>query len=405
MRKPSSYFPSEGHREVRGRVFLQNQRKRSNRNKQSRDFTSIPVQGSYLISEPNPPIIYEGAGFTLRCRVRKGTYLTYMWYHNKQRVSPSSPDYRLSGNTLTVDQAGDAHAGTYSCVAQNDIKDNRRHSSSADVTVVVKKYLSAPKLSFRVYHDGSGYRANVSCRSARGTPPVTFQLLLDGKHEEEKQLDELEAFFTLPVTAGLDMGVLQCSVKTHLQQILSDPVDLEVAPVGGTAYIHVQYLRRTESAVPAALLQCIITRGTFPVFSWFFNYTPVPPEGDSHAFTSHGRVLILTNVNTGNSGYYSCRARDSFNSNSSWLESKEVMVRETGFGLTHVEVVALAFCCFLLFIIVGGACFLINSNKCGCNQDTSSNDQDLNQCEQTNTVKEAMTEPQVEEMETVLTGE
>ncbi|XP_026885279.1 Fc receptor-like protein 5 isoform X1 [Electrophorus electricus] len=362
----------------------------------------IPVQGTHLASEPSPPIIYEGAGFTLRCHVRRGTLPTYVWYHNKQLVATSTPLHRLSGSTLTVEQASERHAGTYSCEAQNYIKDHTRHSSSRDITIVVKKYLSAPRLSFRLYHDDSGYRANISCRSERGTPPVTFQLLLDGKHMEAKQVYLLEAFFTLPVTVGLDMGVLRCSAQTDMHHLLSDPVDLEVAPVGGTAYIHMQYLWRTESVLPAALLQCNVTRGTFPIFSWSFNHSPVPPEGESHAIISHGSKLILIDINTGNSGYYSCRARDSFNSSSSWLESKEVMVNETGIGATYVEVIAVAFYCFLLVIIVGGACCLLSTIKCRRDHDTSPNDQHMDICEQTNRETETMSEAQVEEMETVI---
>lgn len=102
------------------------------------------------------------------------------------------------------------------------------------------------------------------------------------------------------------------------------------APVTGTALVQVEYLHRADSVVAAAMLQCEITTGTFPTFSWSFNGSTIPLEANSPTFIQHGQVLVLTHISPENSGYYSCRARDSFNSNSSWVESEEVSVKMTG---------------------------------------------------------------------------
>ncbi|XP_072516455.1 Fc receptor-like protein 5 isoform X2 [Salminus brasiliensis] len=363
----------------------------------------IPVQGVQLVTDPDPPVIYEGSGFTLHCQVKKGTHLAYVWYHNKQELNPPSAFHHLSGNTLTVDRAGEGHAGYYTCMANNKMGNNSRYSSSTEVTVVVKKYLSAPRLSFTLYHHGSGYHANVSCRSARGSPPVTFQLLLDGKEVPVQQTGLLEAWFSLPVSVGLDMGTVQCKAETDIQQLLSDPKDLEVVPVGGTARVLVEYLQTADSVVVAALLQCVITRGTFPLFSWSFNRTILQAEEDSHALTLNGRILVVTAISAGISGSYSCRARDSFNPNSSWVDSEEVLVKMTEVEMTSVEVLAVAFCCFLLVVIVAGACCLYCSINHERYQDSSTGREE--DCwEQTNPeTGHAMLEtgpgPQVEEVE------
>lgn len=102
------------------------------------------------------------------------------------------------------------------------------------------------------------------------------------------------------------------------------------APVTGTAHVQVEYLCRVNSVVEAALLQCVITTGTFPIFSWSFNGSTIPLEANSPIFIQHGHVIILTHITPENSGYYSCRVRDSFSSNSSWVESEEVLVKMTG---------------------------------------------------------------------------
>lgn len=99
---------------------------------------SAPVQGTRLVSYPDPPVIYEGTGFTFHCLVKKGTHLAYMWYHNKREVTSHSPLYRLSGNTMTVDRASERHAGYYVCMATNSIGNTSRSSSSIEVPVVVK---------------------------------------------------------------------------------------------------------------------------------------------------------------------------------------------------------------------------------------------------------------------------
>lgn len=99
----------------------------------------VPVQGTSVTSDPDPPVIFEREPLVLRCSVSRGTHLSFMWYHNRQEVTSSSSElYRLSESTLTVDRAGEQHAGTYSCTAQNQMDDDTRYSSSRNLEVVVK---------------------------------------------------------------------------------------------------------------------------------------------------------------------------------------------------------------------------------------------------------------------------
>lgn len=101
-------------------------------------FLLVPVQGAHIVPEPDPPVLYERAGFILRCDVRKGSHLDYDWYHNKQEMTSSSSLYQVSENMIRVDNASERHAGTYSCVAKNRMANNTRYSSSMPVTVDVK---------------------------------------------------------------------------------------------------------------------------------------------------------------------------------------------------------------------------------------------------------------------------
>ncbi|KAK2874717.1 hypothetical protein Q8A67_021870 [Cirrhinus molitorella] len=319
----------------------------------------VPVLGARLTSDPDPPMVYEGQNLVLRCLVRKGTHLSFIWYHNKQEVNSSSELYRLSGDTLTVDGVSEMHAGTYSCTAQNQMTVNPRFSSSRNVHVIVKKHISAPTLSFTVFSNGSSLTANISCRSTRGSPPVTFSVLLDGLELDVKRVDSLESWFVLPVSVGVDMGAARCKAQTDTQQLMSDPVRLHVGecviPVGGAVRVTVTYLHDAGGTMTAAQLKCIPDRGTFPMFSWRLNHSSLPPEGDAHMVIRHGQILILTDISA---GFYRCWARDSFNDSSVWVESEDIFIQKSDLPATRMEVIALVFCGFLLIVIIGGSIFM-----------------------------------------------
>ncbi|XP_057217773.1 Fc receptor-like protein 5 isoform X2 [Triplophysa rosa] len=324
----------------------------------------IPVQGASLSSEPDPPVIYEGERLVLRCLVSRGTHLSFMWYHNRQEVTSSPSElYRLSENTLTVDRAGEQHAGIYSCTAQNQMDVNTRYSSSRNLEVIVKKFISSPRLTFTVLCDGSDLLANISCGVERGSPPLTFLLLLDGVEIQEKQVSSLNAWFLQPVSVRGNMGAARCKAKTEIHQLMSDPVNLEVVPVGGVVQVMVTHLYDADGGVTAARLRCVPATGTFPAFSWSLNHTSLPAEGDSHALAQHGQILIITHITAVTAGFYRCAVRDSFNHNSSWVESSGIHIQKTGFRVVPMEIMALVFCGFLSMVIAGGTfCLLWNSS-------------------------------------------
>lgn len=108
----------------------------------------------------------------------------------------------------------------------------------------------------------------------------------------------------------------------------------------GPAHVQVEFLHRADSEVAAALLQCVITTGTFPIFLWSFNGSTITLEANSLTFIQQDQVLVLMHISPRNSGYYSCRVRDSFNSNSSWVESEKVLVEMTGKDRLHSKAIS-----------------------------------------------------------------
>lgn len=105
----------------------------------------------------------------------------------------------------------------------------------------------------------------------------------------------------------------------------------------------VEYLYRADSKPAAARLSCRLSRGMFPHVVWFFNEVPLPPEvrpethnssypaGHSkYATADQSQTLFLTQLSPKESGYYRCRARDSYDPAGPWVESTPVLVQVTG---------------------------------------------------------------------------
>lgn len=111
-------------------------------------------------------------------------------------------------------------------------------------------------------------------------------------------------------------------------------------PVGGNVKVEVEYLYTADSKLTTARLSCLVSRGTFPYISWLFNDSVLPSEShpDSHthpilphiAFADRRRSLILTKLSPEESGYYRCRARDSYDDSGPWVESAAELVQVTG---------------------------------------------------------------------------
>ncbi|XP_068448626.1 junctional adhesion molecule C-like isoform X3 [Clinocottus analis] len=166
---------------------------------------------------------------------------------------------------------------------------------------------------------------------------------------------------------GQDVAVARCRVKTEVQELMSEPVTLELVPVGGDLKVEVEYLYSADSKLAAAKLSCHVSRGTFPYISWFFNNSALPSETheDSHiqpdlhhgVFTDRRRTLVLAKLGPEESGYYRCRARDSYNDSGPWVESEAVLVRVSEVFLNTIEILTIVFCSFLfLMLAVGIGC-------------------------------------------------
>ncbi|CAL8330409.1 unnamed protein product [Lota lota] len=339
---------------------------------------ALSASGTRITSEPDPAVLYEGSRLVLSCDVVVESNLTYTWFFNRSTVTPkTSPSLRPAGSKLVVERVTSLHAGLYSCMTMARLKENRT-SSSREVQVTVKVFLSQPRITFSISKESNGYGGNVTCWTSRGSPPASFYLLLDG--EEVASFNATESMLvTFPVATApaRDMGTAQCRVKTEVQELQSETLTLVVVPVGGHVKVEVQYLYGADSKMAAAQLHCLTSRGTFPSFSWLLNNSvllvevhPRPHLQSAMSSTRYGlvdggRSLILTMMDPGESGSYRCRVRDSFDDSSPWFESPAVRVQIIDATLTTTEIISISFCCFLLLVlVVGTVCVMKRMGDC-----------------------------------------
>ncbi|KAJ0033276.1 hypothetical protein NQD34_000383 [Periophthalmus magnuspinnatus] len=349
----------------------------------------IPPSETRVTSEPFPPVAYEGSRLVLCCNVSRGSHLSYSWFFNRRPVqSSSSPLVHSQGNHLVIEKVRPEHAGHYSCMAFSTVEDIKRFSSSREVQLIVKVYVTKPQISFSVSKEAGGnLMGNISCSVSRGSPPINFTLLLNDRTVDSVTgSGSLSIWFDLLMVPGLEMGRAQCRAQTEVQDIVSEPLTLEVVPVGGHIKVLVDYFYRIDTKPTAAKLGCQISQGTFPFITWLHNgsvltsdtqtefYIPqtIPP----FAFTDHGRTLILTKLGPEVFGHYRCKARDSYDESGPWVQSEDVLVQFKGYlspcpkplpppptaalpnaSVPSIESISIAFCCFvLLVLVVGVAC-------------------------------------------------
>ncbi|XP_019744764.1 netrin receptor DCC isoform X1 [Hippocampus comes] len=358
-----------------------------------------PASNTRVISDPFPAVLYEGSRMVLRCDTAKGSHLSYSWFFNKKQVtSATSPRLHITGNQLVMERATPEHTGAYSCMAWSRVQDVQRFSSSSEVKVIVKVHLSKPEISLSIFKEGTGYRGNVTCWSSRGTVPANFSLLVDDKMMASVVAsDSVSAWFSVAVVPGLDMGVARCWVKNEVQELMSEPLTLEVVPVGGDVNVEVQYVYRSDSTLAAALLTCHVSRGSFPFVSWLFNNATLPSETQmdfkgqqvrpQFALMDWGRTLVLAKLDSEDSGFYQCRARDRYDNSNPWLESGAVLIQIKDWMLDNrpqeaaspetapmvTEIIAIIFCCFLLLTLaVSSYCvYRMIDNKKGLRSSTA----------------------------------
>ncbi|XP_061131135.1 uncharacterized protein LOC133151807 isoform X2 [Syngnathus typhle] len=190
------------------------------------------------------------------------------------------------------------------------------------------------------------------------------------------------------------MGAARCWVRNEVQELTSEPLTLEVVPVGGDVNVEVDYLYTSNSKLAAARLTCYVSRGSFPLVSWLFNNetqmsSKMQQVRPQYAQMDWRHILILAKLDPKDSGYYKCRVRDRYDDSATWLESNAVLIQVKDWILDNTpqetaspetsaittEIIAIVFCSFLLLTLaVSSYCvYMMIDNKKGLRSSSAPN--------------------------------
>ncbi|XP_041077861.1 Fc receptor-like protein 5 isoform X2 [Polyodon spathula] len=314
----------------------------------SKAATLVPVEDVTVESDPPSAKLWEGEKLTLTCNVAKGNHLHYEWHFKTKTATVKLGN---SNRTMTLDGVHENQTGSYYCVAKNILKEGQ----SQDIEVEVKVPVSNPKIWYSVHKQENNYSARITCKADRGSLPVTFTLLKNSRNFMDITRDLLNITFVVPVTLGQNLGDFKCQAENGKNPEHSDAKLLYVARVQDIS-LESRPHPLEVSVNEEMVFYCSVEGGTFLVYKWMFNGSSLQASLDSYSVNQQGNILTIPSAALVHNGFYGCSACDSFDETycikSASLQAK---VRET--VPVSIEVIAVAFGCFLLLVIVLSVCF------------------------------------------------
>lgn len=276
-----------------------------------------PVQ---IIQEPQSQEVQLDSTVTFSVTAVGYGPISYQWYFNGQVLTNSSRLSGANGPILTIVNAQYADIGAYSVLVSNDFGSV---ISRVATLMVIGPPIITQHPTGRTVRAGSDVTFEVG---AQGTPPMSFQLLLNGTNvvsTTKIALPDATAVFVLTNVQPVDSGVYSVLVSNAYGSALSaeatlivtdSPPYIVVQPVGQQSNITVQAY--------STVTMRVIARGSEPIwYQWRFNGVDIP--GATNA------TLVLTNVTVDKTGYYSVLVSNPFgqtNSAKAYLSVVQVYV-------------------------------------------------------------------------------
>uniref|UniRef100_A0A674PL22 Si:dkey-93h22.7 n=1 Tax=Takifugu rubripes TaxID=31033 RepID=A0A674PL22_TAKRU len=297
---------------------------------------------------------FEGAKLELLCQHSVGSHVSFEWRLNGQPVSRS----RYRDAHLVINRTSPEDSGFYTCVATNNFNKTQVFSANSSVFIRVKELVSNPEISFEVIkEDSHNYSAAVTCRSAKGTPPVTFSLYNRTQLLTNTTTEDREATLKLPLVLGVNADRLQCRANNGDRTVYSQWIPIEVVPVSGPVTMTYDYDMGENYAVIGLRFYCKAAAGSQPQYRWFLNETLLNDSGSFYYVVNRPpeQSILLLSVGRRSAGTYRCEVRDSFD-DSSAISSKRLFVSKEVLNRLPVAAVAAVFGSFAFLVVMVSAC-------------------------------------------------
>ncbi|XP_011610778.2 Fc receptor-like protein 3 [Takifugu rubripes] len=326
-----------------------------------------PVFGVKIDIVSDATEFFEGAKLELLCQHSVGSHVSFEWRLNGQPVSRS----RYRDAHLVINRTSPEDSGFYTCVATNNFNKTQVFSANSSVFIRVKELVSNPEISFEVIkEDSHNYSAAVTCRSAKGTPPVTFSLYNRTQLLTNTTTEDREATLKLPLVLGVNADRLQCRANNGDRTVYSQWIPIEVVPVSGPVTMTYDYDMGENYAVIGLRFYCKAAAGSQPQYRWFLNETLLNDSGSFYYVVNRPpeQSILLLSVGRRSAGTYRCEVRDSFD-DSSAISSKRLFVSKEVLNRLPVAAVAAVFGSFAFLVVMVSACcgfvMLFRRRECG----------------------------------------
>ncbi|KAM4603288.1 Fc receptor-like protein 3 [Polymixia lowei] len=317
-----------------------------------------PVDGAQLVVHSGQTEIFEGDPLVMLCDVIAGTRVSFRWLVDDQPVPQHPLNLTSQSDLLFINRTSTQDSGSYMCVATNQFNKTQYFTSnSTAVLITVKEHVSNPNISFTVIEDFQHYSVLVTCRSTRGTPPVTFSLYNKKAVISNQTVDDLYASFNVPLILEPHLGELQCRADNGNRIGYSQWMTLDVVAVHGPVMMHYDYDMGENFAVVGLRFYCSVAKGSHPRYQWFLNRTLLEGRGTFYWVVHQPpeRSILHVSAETRTAGTYHCEVTDRFN-NTTVLKSEKWYFNKEALNRLSVVVVAAVFGCFVFLVSLVSVC-------------------------------------------------
>ncbi|KAK0144051.1 hypothetical protein N1851_017616 [Merluccius polli] len=208
------------------------------------------------------------------------------------------------------------------------------------------EYVSSPDISYTVLKtDSQNYSALVTCKSSRGTLPITFSLYNGETPVANETVETQHAAFVVPLSHR--SAVLRCQAENGDRIAYSERMALHVGecvfsirgfgscylmlqarhlvPLGGPVTMRYKYSTGEDFSVTSVEIFCRAAQGTHLRFQWFHNSSLLD---DTWSFRlSNQESVLLRSVDRRNAGTYHCEVSDLFD-NATVIQSEMYLEKE-----------------------------------------------------------------------------
>ncbi|GFS39582.1 titin [Trichonephila inaurata madagascariensis] len=273
-----------------------------------------------------PPNLSIGDNIELYCIVKRGSYpVQIQWLHNDKKVT-SMQKYKIinseSSSHLSIGKIQPEDIGNYTCVAKN-----RFGQDSNTVTLIIEDgnteepvlnpLLIPPNLSL-------GDNIELLCTLKRGSLPLSFKWLHNGKDVTEKMRDKIitskmSTHLSIGKIQATDIGNYTCVVRNNVGedrctlQVIIDVCGEEQSPV-----LNPMFIPPNLAIGDMTELTCTVKRGNLPItFTWFHNNQII---SNHHKYKiSNSKIstqFLIEKVTPSDIGNYTCKASNAYGEDS-----------------------------------------------------------------------------------------